>query len=273
MITGNFFIMAMRIKRKGGFYVDGHDEPQTELYYEISSMLSWLHSMGTQDFVGTESRVSSLFQMKVKFPECSVDMEASLDDLPAFLHKYQTLNAKYQDTDALPTENEAAFFLEGLLRLCQVATYPSQLTRDRFRSCLSNKPAYLREQIPELIGKGHRIVVFSQFLGFLRSLADDLKTLEIRYSYVDGETQEREREIALFQSNLMIKVLLISLRVGGIGIDLTSSDVCILADPWWNDAVEKQAIDRLHRFGQKKQVKVLRLISADSVEEKMEVLK
>jgi len=100
-----------------------------------------------------------------------------------------------------------------------------------------------------------------------------MKRLEIRHSYVDGETIDRDREITLFQSNTTIKVLLISLRVGGVGIDLTNTNVCIIADPWWNEAVEKQAIDPLHRFGQKKEVTVLRLISENSIEEKMEVLK
>lgn len=189
------------------------------------------------------------------------------------LEVYRNEMTKYENSDAFPTEDEAAFFLEGILRLRQVATHPQQITGDKFYQCVSNKLTYLSQQIPKLIGKGHRIVVFSQFLGFLRSVAEEIKTLGIRYSYVDGATPERDREIALFQSNAAIKVLFISLRVGGIGIDLTSSDVCIIADPWWNDAVEKQAIDRLHRFGQKKPVTVLRLISAGSIEEKMEVLK
>lgn len=188
------------------------------------------------------------------------------------LEVYRHEMAKYQDSSALPTEDEAAFFLEGLLRLRQVATYPQQLTKNGFHDCLSNKLQYLCEKIPKLIEK-HRVVVFSQFLGFLRRLAEEMRALEIRCIYVDGETPEREREIAAFQSNTAIKVLLISLRVGGVGIDLTSADLCIIADPWWNEAVEKQAVDRLHRFGQKKPVTALRLISAGSIEEKMEILK
>lgn len=181
--------------------------------------------------------------------------------------------AKHQDEHRLPTEAETAFFLEGLMRLRQVATYPQQLLGAHFQQCSSNKIIYLCEQIPMLIQDGHRIVVFSQFLGFLKNLSHEMKERDIRHSYVDGITINREREITLFQSNTAIKVLLISLRVGGVGIDLTNTDVCILADPWWNEAVEKQAIDRLHRFGQKKTVTVLRLISKDSIEEKMEVLK
>lgn len=189
------------------------------------------------------------------------------------LEVYRNELAKLQSSQDLPTEAEKAFFLEGLLRLRQVATHPQQLLGEKFQSCSSNKLIYLREHIPALIEKGHRIVVFSQFLGALRGLSDAMKALNIRYSYVDGETADREREMALFQSNTAIKVLLISLRVGGIGIDLTHTDVCILVDPWWNEAVERQAIDRLHRFGQKKTVTVLRLISENSIEEKMEILK
>lgn len=181
--------------------------------------------------------------------------------------------AKHQDENCLPTEAESAFFPEGLMRLRQVATYPQQLPGEHFQRCSSNKMTYLCEHIPILIKRGHRIVVFSQFLGFLKGLSDEMKQLEIRHSYVDGVTIDREREITLFHSNTAIKVLLISLRVGGVGIDLTNTDVCIIADPWWNEAVEKQAIDRLHRFGQKKNVNVLRLISEHSIEEKMEVLK
>jgi SNF2 family DNA or RNA helicase len=189
------------------------------------------------------------------------------------LEVYRNEVAKFRNANALPTENEAAFFLEGLLRLRQVATYPQQLIGDAFQHCVSNKVQYLCESIPGLIENGQRIVIFSQFLGFLRGVADGMRALDIRHSYVDGETREREQAVALFQSNAAIKVLLISLRVGGVGIDLSGADVCIIADPWWNDAVEMQAIDRLHRFGQKKPVTVLRLISAESIEGKMEILK
>jgi superfamily II DNA or RNA helicase len=186
---------------------------------------------------------------------------------------YRNEIAKNQNAHRLPTEAEATFFLEGLMRLRQVATHPQQLLGVQFQRCASNKMTYLCEHIPILIKRGHRIVVFSQFLGFLKGLSDEMKQREIRHSYVDGVTMDRDREISLFQSNTAIKVLLISLRVGGVGIDLTNTDVCIIADPWWNEAVEKQAIDRLHRFGQKKNVTVLRLISEHSIEEKMELLK
>lgn len=186
---------------------------------------------------------------------------------------YRNEITKQQDDHALPTEDEFAFFIEGLMRLRQVATHPKQLTNDEFGNCPSNKLIYLCEQLPILIERGHRIVVFSQFLGFLRNLSKEMDTLMIRHSYVDGTTPERQREIALFQSNQSIKVLLISLRVGGVGIDLSSTDICIIADPWWNEAVENQAIDRLHRFGQKKEVIVWRLISEGSIEEKMDILK
>lgn len=189
------------------------------------------------------------------------------------LEHYRHEIAKHQQDHNLPTEVETAFFLEGLLRLRQVATHPQQLLGDRFQHCSSNKLVYLCEAIPILIDSDHRIVIFSQFLGFLKDLAKHMTALNIHYSYVDGETTDREREITVFQSNAAIKVLLISLRVGGVGIDLTHADVCIIADPWWNEAVEKQAIDRLHRFGQKKPVNVLRLISENSIEEKMDLLK
>ena len=186
---------------------------------------------------------------------------------------YRNEIVKHQAAHDLPTETDKAFFLEGLLRLRQVATHPQQLLGDKFQHCSSNKLIYLSKHIPVLIEKGHRIVVFSQFLGTLRGLSEVMRELNIRYSYVDGETIDREREMDIFQSNTAIKVLLISLRVGGVGIDLTHTDVCILVDPWWNEAVEQQAIDRLHRFGQKKTVSVLRLISENSIEDKMEILK
>ncbi|NCT57717.1 MAG: DEAD/DEAH box helicase [Legionella sp.] len=206
--------------------------------------------------------------------------EITLPMMPEQERLYQELQDVYRHEIAkrqrdldLPTEAESAFFLEGLLRLRQVATHPQQLLGDAFQRCASNKLTYLCETIPHLIENEHRIVVFSQFLGFLKDLSGHMQTQNIRYSYVDGETTDREREITLFQSNTAIKVLLISLRVGGVGIDLTNTDVCIIADPWWNEAVEHQAIDRLHRFGQKKPVTVLRLISEDSIEQKMEILK
>jgi SNF2 family DNA or RNA helicase len=189
------------------------------------------------------------------------------------LEVYRNEIEKYQVSQDLPTESEQAFFLEGLLRLRQVATYPQQLLGEKFQNCDSNKLNYLCKKIPSLVAKGHRIVIFSQFLGALRGLSDAMQELNISYCYVDGETTDREREMFLFQSNTNIKLLLISLRVGGVGINLTHADVCILIDPWWNEAIEKQAIDRLHRFGQKKNVTVLQLISENSIEEKMEILK
>ena len=122
------------------------------------------------------------------------------------------------------------------------------------------------------IDENEKIVVFSQFTRFLGIIADELKRENIEYCYIDGQTQNRQKEIEEFEDESK-KVFLISLKAGGFGLNLTNAKRLIISDPWWNPAVERQAEDRIYRIGQTDDVTIYRLIVKNTVEEKIEVLK
>lgn len=122
--------------------------------------------------------------------------------------------------------------------------------------------------------EGHKILVFSQFVKHLRLVKKRLEQEEIEHYYLDGQTPREDRRhlVEKFNKNSEMKVFLISLKAGGLGLNLTSADYVILLDPWWNPAVEQQAIDRSHRIGQKRKVISYRFITKNSVEEKIMAL-
>ena len=132
----------------------------------------------------------------------------------------------------------------------------------------SGKLLMLEELLNEAIDGGHRVLIFSQFTSMLRILRDTLTRLEIPQCYLDGQTKDRAAEVDRFESGAA-SVFLISLKAGGTGLNLTAADTVIHFDPWWNPAVESQATDRAHRIGQKKVVTSYKLISRDTVEEKI----
>jgi SNF2 family DNA or RNA helicase len=128
----------------------------------------------------------------------------------------------------------------------------------------------LTREIAENIG-GHKALIFSQFLGMLALIKEQLKKLGIDHEYFDGSStiQERERAIERFQNDDNCRVFLISLKAGGVGLNLTAADYVYIVDPWWNPAVEQQAIDRTHRIGQTKNIFAYRMICNDTVEDKI----
>ncbi len=158
--------------------------------------------------------------------------------------------------------------LEGLLRLRQAANHPALLGA---HDCPSGKFQQLIELLSESIDGGHKVLIFSQFTKMLGLIRDELKRRGISFEYLDGRTPQAKREerVRNFQEDESIRAFLISLRAGGFGLNLTAADYVFIVDPWWNPAVELQAIDRTHRIGQTKKVVTYRLISKDSVEEKV----
>ncbi|MGH3647002.1 MAG: SNF2-related protein [Micromonosporaceae bacterium] len=130
----------------------------------------------------------------------------------------------------------------------------------------------LVEHLRDVIGGGHRALVFSQFTGFLDKVRDRLIAEGIEYSHLDGRTRDRASVIGRFKDGTA-PVFLISLKAGGFGLNLTEADYCFLLDPWWNPATEAQAVDRTHRIGQSRNVMVYRLIARDTIEEKVMALK
>lgn len=115
----------------------------------------------------------------------------------------------------------------------------------------------------------HKILVFSQFVSMLNLIKTELEARNIPFEYLTGKTRNREKRVENFQNNENIRVFLISLKAGGTGLNLTEADYVYLVDPWWNPAVENQAIDRSYRIGQKKNVVAVRLICPDTIEEKI----
>ncbi|GAB4399833.1 MAG: DEAD/DEAH box helicase [Anaerolineales bacterium] len=157
--------------------------------------------------------------------------------------------------------------LEGLLRLRQISNHPA-LAEKSFRGD-SAKFEMLFETIETLRAEGHKALIFSQFVEMLKLIETEMKTRRIPYTYLDGRTRDRQARVDEFQNNPKIPFFLISLKAGGVGLNLTAADYVIHVDPWWNPAVEMQATDRAHRIGQDKPVFVFKLIARDSVEEKI----
>jgi non-specific serine/threonine protein kinase len=157
--------------------------------------------------------------------------------------------------------------LEGLLRLRQICNHP-RLVDPRFKGT-SGKFELLLETLETLQAEGHRALVFSQFVQMLAIVREALDARGVPYCYLDGQTRDRERVVDRFQNDEAVSFFLISLKAGGVGLNLTAADYVIHIDPWWNPAVEMQATDRTHRIGQDKPVFVYKLIAQDSVEEKI----
>ncbi|MCC6388994.1 MAG: DEAD/DEAH box helicase [Bryobacterales bacterium] len=158
--------------------------------------------------------------------------------------------------------------LEALLRLRQAACHPGLIDKKHAGES-SAKLDTLLPQLEEVLSEGHKALVFSQFttmLGILRGHLDARKTT---YEYLDGSTRDRQGSVEHFQNDPDCKLFLISLKAGGLGLNLTAADYVFLLDPWWNPAVEAQAIDRTHRIGQTRPVFAYRLIARDTVEEKV----
>jgi len=125
------------------------------------------------------------------------------------------------------------------------------------------------EQLESAIEGGHKILVFSQFVKMLGTIAEELKERGVPFCYLDGSTKDRLGECNRFNRSPEIPVFLISLMAGGTGLNLTGADMVMHYDPWWNPAVEDQATDRAHRIGQKKTVYVMKMIASGSIEEKV----
>lgn len=164
--------------------------------------------------------------------------------------------------------NNTMYILKGLTHLRQICDAPELLKDESLQGEGSAKMNVLMEQI-ENNAPGHKILVFSQFVSMLDLIRKELQSRNIEFEYLTGSTKNREEVVNNFQNNPDVRVFLISLKAGGTGLNLTEADYVYLVDPWWNPAVENQAIDRSYRIGQKKNVVAVRLICPDTVEEKI----
>ncbi len=164
-------------------------------------------------------------------------------------------------------DNARMKILEGLLRLRQAANHP-RLSDPKYKGG-SAKFELLFETIETLREEGHKALIFSQFVQMLTIIREELDKRGIPYAYLDGSTRNRQGEVDRFQNDPALPFFLISLKAGGVGLNLTAADYVIHVDPWWNPAVEQQATDRTHRIGQDKPVFVYRLVVRNTVEEKI----
>jgi superfamily II DNA or RNA helicase len=158
--------------------------------------------------------------------------------------------------------------LEALLRLRQAACHPALLDKTKTK-LPSAKIETLLEQLGEVLDEGHKVLVFSQFTSLLAILKKELDLRKLTYEYLDGRTRDRKSKVERFQNDPDCRLFLISLKAGGQGLNLTAADYVFILDPWWNPAVEAQAVDRAHRIGQTNPVFAYRLIAKDTVEEKI----
>ena len=158
--------------------------------------------------------------------------------------------------------------LEALLRLRQAACHPGLVDKRRAGGPSAKFDALL-PQLAEVRDEGHKCLVFSQFTSLLALLRERLDAEHVVYEYLDGKTRDRESRVKRFQEDPACGVFLISLKAGGLGLNLTAAEYVFLLDPWWNPAVEAQAIDRAHRIGQTRHVFAYRLLAADTVEDKI----
>jgi SNF2 family DNA or RNA helicase len=191
---------------------------------------------------------------------------------PAQRQLYEDLKAHYRQAllrkDSAELGRSKIEVLEALLRLRQASCHPGLIDPERSGDA-SAKLDMLIPQLVEVAEEGHKILVFSQFTKFLGLVRDRLDAEGVKYEYLDGRTRNRAERVERFQTDPDIPLFLISLKAGGLGLNLTAAGYVYLLDPWWNPAVEAQAIDRSHRIGQTQQVFAYRLICRDTVEQKI----
>lgn len=186
---------------------------------------------------------------------------------------YEELRQHYRETLLRQVDRDGLArmrmqVLEALLRLRQAACHPGLVDRRRTSSPSAKLDALL-PLVSEVVEEGHKALVFSQFTSLLAIVRERFDAAGVRYAYLDGQTRDRDARVKRFQEDPACPVFLISLRAGGLGLNLTAAEYVFLLDPWWNPAVEMQAIDRTHRIGQTRQVFAYRLIARDTVEEKV----
>jgi SNF2 family DNA or RNA helicase len=206
-------------------------------------------------------------------PKTEIDQFCEMEPEQRKLYEQILLSSRksvLQEVEEKGIERSQFSILTALLRLRQVCCHPSLMGPEfKQKEIESGKFIMFQELIEEILSEKHRIIVFSQFVEMLTLLRGWLDEKKIAYEYLDGRTRKREERIRRFQDDVEIPIFLISLKAGGTGLNLSEADYVIHYDPWWNPAVQDQATDRVHRLGQKQHVFAYKLITKDSVEEKI----
>jgi SNF2 family DNA or RNA helicase len=163
--------------------------------------------------------------------------------------------------------NSRFMILEGLTKLRQLANHPRMVEQGYTGD--SGKLEDVTYMLENAIAEGHKVLIFSQFVKHLELVRQYLKTHKVDFAYLDGSSTDRKDQVERFNKDSHLKVFLISIKAGGLGLNLTEADYVFILDPWWNPAVEAQAVDRAHRIGQKKKVFTYKFITRNTVEEKI----
>lgn len=227
-----------------------------------------LLSQGLKPFILRRTKMQVAGELPEKFEQtilCDMRKEQR--------HLYRELRDHYRDSLLGLVRKQGMakskmHVLEALLRLRQAACHPALLDKSTIDES-SAKLDILIPHVEELLAEGHKALIFSQFTSMLAIVRKHFEARNITYEYLDGQTRDRKARVDRFQTDPACGVFLISLKAGGLGLNLTAADYVFLLDPWWNPAVEAQAIDRAHRVGQTKKVFAYRLICRHTVEEKI----
>ncbi|MCU0445800.1 MAG: DEAD/DEAH box helicase [Microscillaceae bacterium] len=185
---------------------------------------------------------------------------------------YEKVKSEYRNEILKQIESEGIaksqiLLLQGLTKLRQIANHPQMIDNQYVMD--SGKLEDILYKLESVISENHKVLIFSQFVKHLNILKTEIEKRHWQYAYLDGSTNDRQAEVEKFQKNKDISIFLISLKAGGVGLNLTAAEYVFLLDPWWNPAIEAQAIDRAHRIGQKNTVFTYKFISKNTVEEKI----
>lgn len=198
----------------------------------------------------------------VQYSTMTVDQEKKYEDIKSY---YREKILSHIDREGM--NNSRFVILEGLTKLRQLANHPKMI-EDSYASD-SGKMEDITHMLENAIAEGHKVLVFSQFVKHLVLVKSYLHSRQLDYTYLDGSSTDRKEQVERFNHDPSVKIFLISIKAGGLGLNLTEADYVFILDPWWNPAVEAQAIDRAHRIGQKRKVFTYKFITRDTVEEKI----
>jgi SNF2 family DNA or RNA helicase len=181
--------------------------------------------------------------------------------------KSQYRNMILESIEEKGVANSQMLLLQGLTKLRQIANHPKMVDEDYKGD--SGKMEDMIHMMERALAENHKILIFSQFVKHLSIVKEYLIKQGLDYAYLDGSTKERQGQVEMFQNNDDIRIFLISLKAGGLGLNLTAADYVFILDPWWNPAIEAQAVDRAYRIGQKNRVFTYKFITKNTVEEKI----
>lgn len=198
----------------------------------------------------------------VYYTNMSAEQEQRYEEAKSF-YRHKILD----QIDKEGINNTRMMILEGLTKLRQLSNHPKMV--DTRYAGGSGKLEDLTHMLENALLEGHKVLVFSQFVKHLEIVKEMLKEHKIPYAYLDGSSTDRKEQVERFNKDSLLKVFLISIKAGGLGLNLTEADYVFILDPWWNPAVEAQATDRAHRIGQKKKVFSYKFITRNTVEEKI----